>query len=232
MFLDKSKYYRRFFVGDIHGTVKTLKALVEKLDLQKTDLIVFLGDYINKGPDSLAVIDYLIELKEKLPNLFFIRGNHEQNLLDTESKKDTLSNFYFVKQYRSDNLVDLHGNFKPRVINFIKNTVFYIEFEDAFAVHAGFNFSSPDFLKDTKSMIEIRNWQIPNPPTKKRIIFGHQPVGIRQIKYAVHKRKRYIPLDNGCVYRFANFNKNRMFGRLCALNLDEFKLIYQLNIDL
>ena len=231
MFLDKSKYYRRFFIGDIHGSIKTLKTLIDSLQLKKSDAIIFLGDYINKGVDSLAVIDYLIKLKNILPNLFFIRGNHEQNLLDTASENDSLSNFYFVKHYRSDNLVDLYGNFKPRVINFIENTLFYIEFEDTFAVHAGFNFSSPNFLKDTKSMLKIRNWQIHNPPTKKRIIFGHQPVSIRKIKSAVKFKKRYIPLDNGCVYSFENFNKNKIFGRLCALNLDEFKLYYQTNID-
>ena len=44
--------------------------------------MVFLGDYIDRGPDSKGVIEYLMEFQQRFPNSVFLRGNHEQMLLD------------------------------------------------------------------------------------------------------------------------------------------------------
>ena len=54
----------RWVVPDIHGHIKTLRTLIEeRLELQKSDSIYFLGDYIDRGPDSKGVLDYIMSLQ-------------------------------------------------------------------------------------------------------------------------------------------------------------------------
>lgn len=73
---------RIFAVGDIHGCHAKLARLLEALPLEpEGDQLVFLGDYINRGPDTRAVLDLLLELGEKRPDTVFLLGNHEETLL-------------------------------------------------------------------------------------------------------------------------------------------------------
>ncbi len=87
--------------GDIHGDHETIPALLNKLEkkgkfkdghiLQHNLFLVFLGDYIDRGPDSIKVIKQITDLKEKNPqNVFLLRGNHETPLfvLSVKNKKD------------------------------------------------------------------------------------------------------------------------------------------------
>lgn len=82
-------------VGDIHGMLKELRELDEKIaiDLKTVRLqsenirttYIFLGDYVDRGPDSAGVIDYLLNLRSSLADkdeIIFLRGNHEQLFID------------------------------------------------------------------------------------------------------------------------------------------------------
>jgi serine/threonine protein phosphatase 1 len=72
-----------FAIGDIHGCNKKLIALLERLPLDKDrDILVFLGDYINRGLDSRGVLDTLLSVRETYRRVVFLKGNHEQALLD------------------------------------------------------------------------------------------------------------------------------------------------------
>jgi Calcineurin-like phosphoesterase len=70
-----------YAVGDIHGRLDKLDALLEKLPLQSGDRLVFLGDYVDRGPDSAAVVERLIDLADVHPCVFLL-GNHESMFLD------------------------------------------------------------------------------------------------------------------------------------------------------
>jgi serine/threonine protein phosphatase 1 len=73
---------RCFVIGDIHGCLAELKCLIDKLPLKTGDRIVFLGDYIDRGPDSKGVVSYLIDLQRQAAyDLVFLKGNHEDMLL-------------------------------------------------------------------------------------------------------------------------------------------------------
>ena len=63
-------------IGDIHGCLKTLDVLLEQLSPGADDTLVFVGDYIDRGPDSKGVIDRCLELNES-HECIFLRGNHE-----------------------------------------------------------------------------------------------------------------------------------------------------------
>jgi serine/threonine protein phosphatase 1 len=72
---------RTFAIGDIHGYLEPLRALIDSVSPARDDLLVFLGDYVDKGPDVKGALDYLIELS-KSHNAIFLRGNHDQMMID------------------------------------------------------------------------------------------------------------------------------------------------------
>lgn len=72
---------RTLAIGDIHGCNAALRALLEKVRPESTDQVIFLGDYIDRGPASRAVIHTLLELRKACTTVF-LRGNHEVMILD------------------------------------------------------------------------------------------------------------------------------------------------------
>jgi serine/threonine protein phosphatase 1 len=70
-----------YAVGDIHGEAGKLEALLERLPLEAGDRLVFLGDYVDRGFDSRAVVDRLIALRKSYDCVFLL-GNHESMFLD------------------------------------------------------------------------------------------------------------------------------------------------------
>lgn len=67
---------RRFVIGDIHGCSKALRTLIETIAPEADDELIFLGDYVDRGPDSKGVIEQLIELQNQC-RVIALRGNHE-----------------------------------------------------------------------------------------------------------------------------------------------------------
>src|SRR5580765_2797194 len=67
---------RKIVIGDIHGALKALKQIVAQLKPEKTDELIFIGDYVDGWSESAQVIDYIIEL-EKTNRCVFIKGNHD-----------------------------------------------------------------------------------------------------------------------------------------------------------
>ena len=70
-----------YAVGDIHAELAKLQELIDSLPLEEGDELVFLGDYIDRGPDARGVVEYLIALKSQR-RCEFLLGNHESMLLD------------------------------------------------------------------------------------------------------------------------------------------------------
>lgn len=77
---------RVFVVGDVHGCPEEPALLVAHLEsregLSERDLVIFLGDYIDRGPASRAVIELMIDVKRRHPGACFLKGNHEDMFLD------------------------------------------------------------------------------------------------------------------------------------------------------
>jgi len=67
---------RQFVIGDIHGCSKALRTLIEDIAPAENDELIFLGDYVDRGPDSRGVIDQLIELQQ-ICRVVPLKGNHE-----------------------------------------------------------------------------------------------------------------------------------------------------------
>ena len=72
---------RLIAIGDIHGRMRMLDGLVKQIEPTEDDRLIFLGDYIDRGPESHEVVEYVIALKRKYPKTITLRGNHEDFVL-------------------------------------------------------------------------------------------------------------------------------------------------------
>ena len=70
-----------YAIGDIHAELEKLEELLGLLPLQADDTLVFLGDYIDRGPDARGVVERLVRLRDERRCIFLL-GNHESMLLD------------------------------------------------------------------------------------------------------------------------------------------------------
>ena len=83
---------RLIAIGDIHGCFYTLESLLEKAKWNpKTDTLVFIGDYIDRGKNSMAVVLTLIgmQIKHGKEKVVCLRGNHEQMAINAHRKNET-----------------------------------------------------------------------------------------------------------------------------------------------
>ncbi|MDX2301276.1 MAG: metallophosphoesterase [Microscillaceae bacterium] len=238
----------RWVIPDIHGCVQTFKALVrEKIQLQKTDHLYLLGDYVDRGPDSGGVIDFILDLQDEGFLVFPLRGNHDHDILDhwnyfwyTKTLKNLELFHEILKQNNSLNLLDENGKLRTRYEYFLKGLPYYFELPDFYLVHAGFNFNIEKPFEDYESMLWDRNLVRKKRKIQslqgRKIIVGHTVESLPHILQRIQEQNQIITLDNGCFYAYQNRDQPEVYegisvGNLCALNLDTLELITQINID-
>lgn len=94
---------RTFIIGDVHGQVELLDALLSHIPLALNDRLVFLGDYIDYGPYSREVIDLLLELlNDSRWTVDCLMGNHEQMFIEWLNYEDIIQNL--PKRYQKARL--------------------------------------------------------------------------------------------------------------------------------
>jgi len=236
---------RQWVIGDIHGCYNTLKSLIEnKIKPQQEDSFIFLGDYIDRGNYSKEVIEYLIEFQISYKNTIFLRGNHEEYLLNAyetarikqknksifSSKNKDLKLFLEVggketlTSFKVDNILQI----PEKYIIWLKETQYYYITDKYVFVHAGLNLNIDNPLNDKYTMLRIRDFEMSNEKMGDKIlIHGHVPLSLDFIKNIINtKNCKVIPLDNGCVYK-DNINQ----GNLLALELNSFNLMIEGSID-
>lgn len=215
---------RLFAIGDIHGCYEQLKELVEnEIQIKKTDKLIFLGDYIDRGNQSREVIDYIIELKKKNFDIVALIGNHESMLLDA------LDNYLLFPEWiqngGSETMMSFGINSLKQLeqvyIDFFKGLQFYYLLNNFLFVHAGFNDRISNPFDDKYHMIWSRREKYTNPVLRdKTIIHGHTPVPQLICKQEIQNHNHVINIDTGCVY--ADIEG---YGRLSAFEIYSRKLI-------
>jgi serine/threonine protein phosphatase 1 len=215
---------RRLVIPDIHGCVNTLKALLNQVNPSKEDHLFFLGDYVNKGPSSPETLDFLITL-QKRTNCHFIMGNHDHAIL-MHLTGEVLQSDDRMSTWNSRNLNN-HPNTK-QYIEFLQSLHHFIELDDYFLVHAGFDFNSNDSFLNTHKMMNIVGIEYDYSKAKgKKIIHGHLPHPLEEIERNIKEGNAIIPLDNGCVYQ----GERKGNGRLLCFDLDSGSLVKQDKLD-
>lgn len=129
--------HKIFAIGDIHGCYNELMALMAKLPIEPRDTVVFLGDYVDRGPDSRLVVEQLIEWKAKFPHWRFLRGNHEDMFTDYLSSGQRYDMGIF-EMNGGDVTLESYAGRVPRVHrNFLQELEEIVESPDYVFVHAG-----------------------------------------------------------------------------------------------
>ncbi len=217
-----------YAISDIHGYYTTFRYLIEeRIKLQKEDTLYLLGDYIDRGTDSKGVLDYILALQEKGFQVRTLMGNHELLLLESLNDADTYS--LWLQNGGTETLYSFgirSANQLPAEYNvFLNSLEYYFETDKYFLVHAGFDFSTPDFLTNKEAMLWIRRWHhtIDRDRLKgKTIVHGHTPTPLVEIQNMLDENLYpVINIDGGC------FVKKEGYGNLCALNLTTRELIWQ-----
>jgi len=222
---------RQFAITDIHGCAATFRKLViEKLRFSLEDTLYLLGDYVNKGPDSKGLLDFIFSLQEAGHKVFCLKGNHESYLLQTLHELAT--DGYFLERGGIATLesfgVQKAVDIPVRYLEFMKNLPLYLQLDKYMLVHAGFDFALPDPFSDESSILNIRQFEVDLGQTGGRsVIHGHVPTTMEKIIASISANARHISIDAGCVYTHIHF-----LGHLAALNLDSGQIYFEKNIDM
>jgi serine/threonine protein phosphatase 1 len=214
-------------VGDVHGCPDTLDVLLDRLELDAEDHLVFVGDYIDRGPNSKRVIERLLALSEEQA-CTFLRGNHEALMLDyldggTGGVHATRA-LRLWQQNGGGSTLRSYANGQaahlPEAhVAFVRATKLYHETPDFFFVHAGIkaertireNIERED---DQTFLWERGHLEAPQLAWEKPIVCGHTP------RRQPVSRDKLIAIDTGCVY-----HQHPGLGRLTAVRLPEREFV-------
>jgi serine/threonine protein phosphatase 1 len=176
--LDSSAWGEVYVVGDVHGCIDELRTLWDRLDPVPADLVVFVGDLVRKGPDSVAAVEFVADR----PNAVSVLGNNEAKLLAGRVEPD----------------------WAPAVTDAVAEFPLAISWDDALAVHGGVHPTRPLVEHDRTDLLEMRAVPPGNgydgpfwfecydgPP---RVFFGHTVLEDPYVSPAA------VGLDTGCVY--------------------------------
>lgn len=206
-------------IGDIHGCARTLDALLDTLAPGVDDHLVFIGDYIDRGPDSRGVIDRLLVLREH-QSCTFLRGNHEAMMLQFLDRGDAAlwemnGGLATLESYRKNG----HPRITAAHEQFVRETELYYDTPDFFFVHAGLKaaFSIAENIQHFGEEVflwEREHLSVMEPLWEKPVVCGHTPQRVPIV------RPRLLCIDTGCV-----FHAYSGFGTLTAIHLPERRIV-------
>lgn len=235
---------KKWIIPDIHGCARTLKFLMEQqIKPEIGDELFFLGDYIDRGPDSKGVIDYLMAMQDKGHSMKLLMGNHEDYCIKAFDEDKKNKGFLGIRSktkvqkewevYGGKEALESFGADSPRdipekYINWMRKLDFYALTDDFVIVHAGLNFKEEDPFSDTRSMIWIRDFQVDRSKIRnRRVIHGHVPVSLEFIDTCINQSAyKFIDLDNGVYY-----DDRSGYGNLVALELNSMEYVVQSLMD-
>ena len=147
---------RLIAIGDIHGCLDALNCLLDAIQPDLDDVVVALGDFIDRGPNSKGVVDRLIELGSQT-KLVGLLGNHEEMMLAVIHEENPHTAWV---RYGGIETLESYGfdgdlDFLPEEhLNFFDSLGSYFEYGDYFFTHAAYD---PD-LPLSKQTPEMLRW--------------------------------------------------------------------------
>ncbi len=197
LLFDETKYKRIIAISDIHGGIDLFDQLLAEVALTDDDLLVLVGDYINRGNHSLAVLHRVMALA-KLPNCIVLSGNHEPfvlYLLKNEKRHANLVDFVNRWNYPtlihemiaelkakgvklSDDSVTLSEQMIEAYrteLQFMEDMAILLEGKQHIFVHASYqpHYQLP---QDYDKYVKFDNYIELTEPQAKTIVVGHWPI--------------------------------------------------------
>jgi serine/threonine protein phosphatase 1 len=216
---------KTFVIGDVHGRRAQLNHLLEMIPRDaERDMLVLLGDIIDRGEDVPGTVADVVKLQEAQPErVLCLRGNHEQMLLDFVDENATLwlhaavGSEYTFPQYtgkplhvRSEqDFVSLRKDFiealPPAHLDFFRRLPLYYEDDYAIYVHAGL--SKGQHPRDTppQHLLWSRDGDFFRNYTGKPCVFGHTPAPLLPLRGRLGRHGIYIShsaigIDSGYIH--------------------------------
>jgi serine/threonine protein phosphatase 1 len=210
-----------YAIGDIHGCLDKVVRLLEVLRYDPaTDRLIFLGDYIDRGPDSKGVLDLLLHLQQANPANVFLMGNHEDNFLTylqaclTDEGDSSWRTEPFFAGGGAATLLSYHPHFRnpqdshlrhaipPEHLAFLMDLPLCWTNETYISVHAGVRPGIPLERQHANDLLRIRSPFLHTPHgLGKWVVFGHTP--FREVKRDADK----IGIDTGACYADLGYGK-------------------------
>lgn len=179
---------RTLVIGDIHGCLDPLRLLWNTIDFQLEDRMVFLGDYVDRGPDSKGVIDFLMQLQQQGHNVIFLSGNHEEKFW--LAHMDLTDRNHWFEAWGGIQTLESYG---PRGFDdvptahweFLRKTKPYFETETHLFVHANLEADVP-MVEQLPFTLIHKKFGNPKPHySGKTMVCGHT------------SQKTHVPLNLG-----------------------------------
>ena len=219
-----------YALGDIHGRSDLLADLLTAIEADAAEsglarrTLVFLGDYVDRGPDSRGVVEMLISSLPQGFDAYFLKGNHEAMLFDFLRDPSRLDPWLAnggdatLRSYG----VDVDGLHRQRTAaetwreafaatlpfghrRFLEDLNLMVSFGDYLFVHAGVKPGVPLDAQDPDDLVWIRGEFLHSKETfGKMVVHGHTPVQAAEVC------NNRIDIDTGAVFS----------GRLTALRLE------------
>jgi len=209
-----------FAIGDIHGCLGKLQSLIQNISAdQKNDIIVFIGDYIDRGSASREVVDYVIQLKGEYKNVVCLLGNHEYMFLRYLDGVDEEMYLYNGGQATlfayaislAETPQKRKAKIPPEHLQFFESLLLHYEMDDYLFVHAGLKPGLILSRQTIHNLLWVRHEFIDTDyDFGKMIVFGHTPLSYPLIM------PNKIGIDTGAVFG----------GKLTCVELPAVK-IYQ-----
>lgn len=198
---------RLFIIGDIHGCRKQLESLLEVVDeqIEEGDEVVFVGDYVDRGPDSKGVIDVILERQKKHPNKHVtLMGNHEDMMM-TGAYWIQNGGIQTIQSYldNEDDWKDItsHEDFLRRFVPyehkiFLNELKMYHQVGKVVVVHAAIDPSLSLELQNSHTMLWERNFDGYKGDYVGgwTVVRGHTPLNGMKIT------KNQFMIDTACVF--------------------------------
>jgi len=192
-----------FAIGDIHGCLEKLRRLIAACEARagrRATRFVFLGDYVDRGPDSRGVIDYMLQLQQARPDAAVcLHGNHEQLALDAHIDERAipvwLRNNGATTQ---ENYPSTGGRISPLHLGWLSALPFCHDDGLRFFVHAGVELDVPLTAQSPEVMLWMREPFLTDSDTVdcgRFVVHGHTP----QASGKPDLRKHRVNLDTAAV---------------------------------
>lgn len=186
--------HRTFVIGDIHGDFVALETLLARLpQLTEQDTVVFLGDYIDRGPCSAEVVALVRTLEQHVPaKIVALRGNHEDGWLRVldggwpgfilpqgNGCKECMLSYAPEADEDDFELLMTGGFFPPDVVAWMRQLPYWYEDEHAIYVHAGLianpdgTWQHPSQVEDKQRLLWTRSKQFFRDYKGKIVVVGH-----------------------------------------------------------
>ena len=226
---------RKIAMTDIHGCHQSFLALLDQVGLTGADELYLLGDYIDRGPASRAVLDTIQNMQTQQGyKVQCLLGNHEDAFQIACRNPEFFQSWYHVwggketlESFGVSRAVSVPGKYQQ----FIRQLSYVLEVDEYILVHAGLDFRLTHPLTPHLDMLYLRDWyaNIDYDWLGDRIILhGHTPLAKDAIE-KMHRElddRRVLDIDGGC---FAEHISGK--GYLCAFDMTNRQLFFQKNLD-